>query len=138
MENTKKKKIIWWIIVWVVWLWIIGFNAYVSLNSNTPTITFNYVWEENLGEYLTWEYLEAASGLKIPEEFITNYPDVVKLILWSVTLEKREDKQDWLDLYYIMDEEQIESLKDILEWEKNMLLEIQEEYNEQKNELINE
>jgi len=141
MEDNKKKTLIIRIISIVLGGWIAWYLAYIDSNWETPRETpaiIEYAWEEQLQEYLTWSYLEAASGYMIPEEFLINYPDVVKLILWSTTLRKREDKQEWFDMYKDMNEEQIESLRDILQRENDQLKTIEEEYKGKINGFINE
>ncbi len=137
MKNFKKRDIIIAIVCFVFGVCLVGYDAYKSQYWDA-SIEYNYAWEEQLKEYLTWDYFEFASGLKIPEEFLSNYPDIVKLILWSLTLEKKEDKQKWLDMYYIMNEEQIETLREILNNEKDRLAEIEEKYDEKIEGFVNE
>jgi hypothetical protein len=48
-----------------------------------------------------------------------------------VSLENSEEKQKWFDTYYIMNDNQINELKDILTREKEKLTEIEEKYNEE-------
>ena len=133
-NNKKKKTIIIRIISIVLGWWIAWYFAYIDSIWETP-VAIEYAWEEQLQTYLTWSYLEAASGYMIPKEFLINYPDVVKLILWSVSLGKREDKQDWFNLYKDMNKEQIESLRDILQRENDKLKALEKEYNEKINNL---
>ena len=137
MKNYKKRDIIVVIVCFVLGLCLMGYDAY-KYQYWGASIEYNYAWEEQLKEYLTWDYYESASWLKIPEEFLNNYPDIVKLILWSLTLEKKEDKQKWLDMYYIMNEEQIETLREILNNEKGRLAEIEEKYDEKIEGFVNE
>jgi hypothetical protein len=53
-------------------------------------------------------------------------------------LDKKEDKQKWLDMYYQMNEKQIESLREILNKEKDRLAEIEEKYDEKIEGFVNE
>jgi len=91
---------------------------------NVVTYATIEIVKDNLHE----EYVKEASNYDIPEGFVVNYPDIVELILWSKTLSTHEDKQHWFDLYVEMNEEQINSLKDILTREKEELERIYQKY----------
>ena len=69
MKNYKKRDIIVVIVCFVLGLCLMGYDAY-KYQYWGASIEYNYAWEEQLKEYLTWDYYESASGLKIPEEFL--------------------------------------------------------------------
>ena len=52
-----------------------------------------------------------------------------------MSLENSEEKQNWFDMFYYMNNEQINELKDILTREKEKLAEIEEKYNEEVSEI---
>jgi hypothetical protein len=62
-------------------------------------------------------------------EFLEKYPDVVSLILNSISLKNGEEKQEWFNMSSFMNEEQINELRSILTREKEKLAEIEEKYN---------
>ena len=91
----------------------------------------NYASMEQIYQTLSADDSKVAEWYSIPLEFLERYPDVVSLILNSVSLENSEEKQKWFDTYYIMNDNQINELKDILTREKEKLTEIEEKYNEE-------
>ena len=48
-----------------------------------------------------------------------------------MSLENSVEKQKWFDMFYDMNDEQINELRDILTGEKEKLAEIEEKYNEE-------
>jgi len=62
-------------------------------------------------------------------EFLEKYPDVVSLILNSISLKNGEEKQEWFNMSSFMNEEQINELRSILTREKEKHAEIEEKYN---------
>ena len=71
----------------------------------------------------------------IPSEFIQDTPDLIVLILQSRSIDTPEEKQNWFNLLPMMNTEQIEKLRAILIKEKTKLAEIEEKYEEKKNEI---
>jgi membrane-bound lytic murein transglycosylase B len=71
----------------------------------------------------------------IPEDFIQRMPDLIQLILESKSLDKNEEKQSWFNLLPLMNNDQIEKLRDILTREKQKLAEIEQKYAVKKEEM---
>ena len=91
----------------------------------------NYASIEQIHKALSADDGKIAESYSIPVEFLERYPDVVSLILNSMSLENSEERQKWFDMYYLMNDNQINELKDILTREKEKLAEIEEKYNEE-------
>lgn len=68
----------------------------------------------------------------IPEQFVSQIPDVIEMILRSTSIEKKEDKQSRFNLLPLMNDDQITRLREILVKEKNKLAEIDAKYSNQK------
>lgn len=88
----------------------------------------NYASIDQIHQTLSTEDSKMAEWYSIPVEFLERYPDVVSLILNSMSLGISEERQKWFDMYYLMNDEQIKELKDILTREKEKLTEIGEKY----------
>lgn len=86
---------------------------------------------------LPQELREKAERFTIPDEFISTMPDLIILILNSKSMDTPEEKQSWFNLLPMMNQEQIEKLRDILTREKQKLMEIEQKYEQKKNELKN-
>lgn len=87
--------------------------------------------------YLPQELHEKAMLFSIPDDFIKSSPDIIVLILNSRSMEKNEEKQNWFNLLPLMNKEQIDRLRDILTREKLKLTEIEQKYQEKKDEIKN-
>lgn len=83
------------------------------------------------------ELREKAEKFTIADEFITTMPDLIILILNSKSMDSVEEKQSWFNLLPMMNQEQIEKLRDILTREKQKLAEIEQKYEQKKSELQN-
>lgn len=90
---------------------------------------------EMLAQYLPAELVEFALKFVIPEEMLTQDTDLVILLLNSKSLNTVEEKQNWFNLYPVMNEEQIEKLREILTREKQKLQEIEEKYRKKHEEI---
>jgi hypothetical protein len=66
---------------------------------------------------------------------LENHPDAVILVLNSRSLSKDDEKQNWFNLVPMMNEEQINKLKDILIRERDKIAEIEEKYEKKKEEI---
>ena len=95
----------------------------------------NYASRDLLYQTLSTEDSKIAEWYSIPVELLEKYPDVVSLILNSMSLSKSEEKQERFDMFYLMNDEQINQLRDILTREKEQLAEIEEKYNEEVSEI---
>jgi len=68
---------------------------------------------------------------RIPQDLIDNDKSIIDLIMRSESM-KDEERQYWFNLSEIMNEEQIEKLRDILARERKKLAEIDEKYGKKK------
>jgi len=73
--------------------------------------------------------------LNIPDDFLNREPDLTVLILRSRSLAKNEEKQNWFNLIPMMNQEQIEKLRDILTRERDKIAEIEAKYEQKKQEI---
>lgn len=114
-----------------------GLIIYVSFLPEDTKDEFsqNYVSMDQIYQTLSADDSKVAEWYSIPAEFLERYPDVVSLILNSMSLENSEEKQKWFDMFYLMNDEQISELRDILTREKEKLAEIEEKYNEEALEI---
>ena len=76
-----------------------------------------------------------AGQLNIPDNFLASDPDLTVLILRSRSLAKNEEKQNWFNLIPMMNQEQIEKLRDILTRERDKIAEIEAKYEQKKQEI---
>jgi hypothetical protein len=90
---------------------------------------------ELIKQKLPQELREKASRFQIPDYFLENHPDAVILVLNSRSLSKDDEKQNWFNLVPMMNEEQINKLKDILIRERDKIAEIEEKYEKKKEEI---
>ncbi len=86
-------------------------------------------------QYLPQHLWEQAKTFSIGEEFIKYIPDIIVLILESKSIDTHEEKQSWFDLLPMMNDEQMNKLRDILTREKQKLIEIEKKYEDKKQEL---
>ncbi len=82
---------------------------------------------EDLRE-IAWKY-------QIPSEFLEEMPDLIELVLRSKSMDKSEEKQSRFNLMPMMNDEQIQKLRDILDREKKKLAEIEQKYEQKKLEI---
>ena len=64
---------------------------------------------------------------QIPEDLKTKDPELIELIMGSESMDDAE-RQYWFNLWLVMNEEQVEKLRDILTREKKKLAEIEAKY----------
>lgn len=76
-----------------------------------------------------------AAQLNIPDNFLDTETDLTMLILRSRSLAKNEEKQNWFNLIPMMNQEQIEKLRDILTRERDKIAEIEAKYEQKKQEI---
>ena len=86
-------------------------------------------------QLLPQELWEKASKFNIQDDFLKQNSDLVILILQSRSLENDTDKESWFNLIPLMNEEQINKLRDILTREKNKIAEIEAKYENKKKEI---
>ncbi|HCI03481.1 MAG: hypothetical protein QF755_01455 [Candidatus Peribacteraceae bacterium] len=71
-----------------------------------------------------------SASLVIPDETKKKFPDLIKLILASESMND-EERQYWVNILPVMTPDQISSLRDILETEKKQLAEIDKKYSKE-------
>jgi len=71
------------------------------------------------------------AGVVVPDEAKKKYPDLVKLILKSESM-NTEEQNYWLQVLPVMTPDQVAELRDILETEKKKLAAIDAKYSTQK------
>jgi len=91
--------------------------------------------QENIQKYLPERLREVASNYEIPEDMIVNNWDLVVLVLESKSISEQKEKQSRFDLYSLMNQEQIDKLRDILTREKEKLAEIEARYQAKQDEI---
>jgi len=84
---------------------------------------------------LPQELREKAEKFTIPDEFLTTMSDLIILVLNSKSMDNAEEKQSWFNLMPMMNQEQMDKLRDILMREKEKLDEIEKKYKQKKGEL---
>lgn len=70
-----------------------------------------------------------ADELTIPEDLLQKFPELIKGIKASQSM-NREERQYWIDVLPIMSQEQIDNLKNILDNEKQQIEEANREFDE--------
>lgn len=92
----------------------------------------NIKLQELIKKHLPQHIWTEAMGFVIPEAYIADTPDLITLIIESRAIETKEDKQNWFNLLPLMNVDQINKLRLILEKEKKKLLEIEAKYEKKK------
>jgi len=91
--------------------------------------------QENIIKYLPEHLHKVAVDYNIPEDMLTNNNDLVVLVLESKSISEQKEKQSRFDLYPLMNQEQINKLRDILTREKEKLAEIEAKYQAKQEEI---
>jgi len=76
-----------------------------------------------------------AVNYNIPDDMLHDNTDLVVLVLESKSINEPKEKQSWFDLYALMNQEQIDKLRDILTREKQKLAEIEARYQAKQEEI---
>ena len=76
-----------------------------------------------------------AMNYSIPIDMLDNNTDLVVLVLESKSISDPKEKQSWFDLYSLMNQDQIDKLRDILTREKEKLAEIEDKYQARQEEI---
>jgi hypothetical protein len=92
---------------------------------------------ELIQQKLPQELWQIAMKFNIPDVFLENEIDLVILVLNSRSLAKDEEKQSWFNLVPMMNQDQIDKLRDILTREKDKIAEIESKYEKKKEEIKN-
>ena len=91
--------------------------------------------EELIMKYLPEHLQKAALEYTIPNDMLEQNADLVVLVLESKSISDPKEKQSWFDLYLLMNQEQIDKLRDILTREKEKLAEIEAKYQAKQDEI---
>lgn len=91
--------------------------------------------QENITKFLPQHLQQVALNYNIPDDMLGNNADLVVLVLESKSISDQKEKQSWFDLYSLMNQEQIDKLRDILTREKQKLAEIEARYQAKQEEI---
>ena len=91
--------------------------------------------QEMIAKYLPENLHSFAAKFSIPDSMLTDNTDLVILVLESKSISEEKEKQSWFDLYSLMNQEQIDKLRDILTREKQKLAEIEVKYQAKQEEI---
>jgi len=91
--------------------------------------------QENITKFLPQHLQQVALNYNIPDDMLENNTDLVVLVLESKSISDQKEKQSWFDLYSLMNQEQIDKLRDILTREKQKLAEIEARYQAKQEEI---
>jgi len=91
--------------------------------------------QENIIKFLPKHLHDVAMSYNIPDDMIVTNPDLVVLVLESKSISDQKEKQSWFDLYPLMNQEQLDKLRDILTREKQKLAEIEAKYQQRQEEI---
>ncbi len=90
---------------------------------------------ENIKKFLPENWRNVALNYNIPDDMLESNADLVVLVLGSKSISEPKEKQSWFDLYSLMNQEQIDKLRDILTREKEKLAEIEAKYQAKQEEI---
>lgn len=93
------------------------------------------ITQEQIQKYLPEHLREVVLNYDVPSDMIENNWDLVVLVLESKSISEQKEKQSWFDLYSLMNQEQIDKLRDILTREKEKLAEIEARYQAKQDEI---
>lgn len=91
--------------------------------------------QENITKFLPEHLQQLALSYNIPDDMLETNADLVVLVLESKSISEQKEKQSWFDLYSLMNQEQIDKLRDILTREKQKLAEIEARYQAKQEEI---
>jgi membrane-bound lytic murein transglycosylase B len=91
--------------------------------------------EELITKHLPEHLHKIALDYTIPNDMLEQNADLVVLVLESKSISDPKEKQSWFDLYLLMNQEQIDKLRDILTREKEKLAEIEARYQAKQEEI---
>lgn len=91
--------------------------------------------QENIMKFLPENLRQLALNYNIPDDMLEENADLVVLVLESKSINDQKEKQSWFDLYSLMNQEQIDKLRDILTREKQKLAEIEAKYQAKQEEI---
>lgn len=89
-------------------------------------------FQDYVHKYLPQDLWEKVMEYDIPVEYIQSMPELITLILNSRTINIKEDKQSRFSLLPVMNNEQLDKLRGILDTEKKKFDELQQNYEDKK------
>ena len=107
----------------------------IVFKTTTPTKEDIDEWKLQYASDCTRMIEEYGAGFDIPTSFKEKDPCLVWLILKSKSLNSDKEKQNWFDLYSLMNDEQIDKLYDILYREIGKLGKIEKDYQNKQKEI---
>lgn len=115
----------------------VGLLQYDGINYYSPTPTEQEIeyWKNSNKKLCSSKIKNMGNGYDIPLTMKKNDPCLVYLVLNSKSINEQNERQNWFDLYSLMNEEQIDRLYDILYRERYKLAQIENKYERRKNEL---
>lgn len=91
--------------------------------------------QANIVKFVPINLQAIANEYDIPDSILEENADLVELILQSKSINEKNEKQSWFNLYPLMNQEQIDKLRDILTREKEKLAEIEARYQAKQEEI---
>lgn len=91
--------------------------------------------DQVIKDYLPIHLHEVAQEYTIPQDVLEKDVSLVVLILESRSLAQKEEKQNWFNLLSMMNGDQTEKLRWILQRERDKLQEIEEKYSSKKKQV---
>lgn len=91
--------------------------------------------QDHITKFLPEHLHTTAQSYNIPDDMLEDNADLVVLVLESKSISDEKEKQSWFDLYSLMNQEQIDKLRDILTREKEKLAEIEAKYQAKQEEI---
>ena len=120
--------------------WYVWYNTISDIQTRLSEISeqmnqieYEALTKEELSEFYWNDKLEEFSNYRIPKSMLEQDSDLIELIVWSTSLWTTQEKQERFDLYSLMNEDQKEKLRDILNKEKEKLAEIEAKYQIETN-----
>ena len=93
------------------------------------------ITQENIIKFLPQHLHQVAMNYNIPDDMLQSNSDLIVLVLESKSISEQKEKQSWFDLYPLMNQDQIDKLRDILTREKEKLAEIEARYQAKQEEI---
>lgn len=91
--------------------------------------------QQLIEKHLSKDLWEVAWTYTMGNEFLEKIADLIEMILRSRSIDTHEEKQNWFNLLPLMNDEQVEKLRNILLKEKRKLKEIEAKYSKKKQEI---
>lgn len=96
----------------------------VSCPLTNPTPSQITEWASKYKGFCKKQIKQLGVGYNIPDEMLATDPCLVYLVLTSESLENKDERQEWFDMYDLMNKDEITNLYDILYRERNKLDEL--------------